>query len=66
MSALIVFGDTETTSLRHDRRAWEVGLFVRVPGGSPRGNGSSRSPGETEPGKPLSVLGGPSHGELSS
>lgn len=25
----IVFLDTETTSLRHDRRAWEVGLIVR-------------------------------------
>jgi DNA polymerase III epsilon subunit-like protein len=25
----IVFLDTETTSLRHDRRAWEIGLIVR-------------------------------------
>jgi len=25
----IVFIDTETTSLRHDRRAWEIGLIVR-------------------------------------
>lgn len=28
----ICFLDTETTSLRHDRRAWEVGLIVRDPG----------------------------------
>ena len=28
----ICFIDTETTSLRHDRRAWEVGLIVREPG----------------------------------
>jgi DNA polymerase III epsilon subunit-like protein len=28
----IVFCDTETTSLRPDRRAWEVGLIVRDPG----------------------------------
>jgi len=28
----IVFCDTETTSLRPDRRAWEVGLIVREPG----------------------------------
>lgn len=28
----IVFYDTETTSLRPDRRAWEVGLIVREPG----------------------------------
>ena len=27
----IVFLDTETTSLRHDRRAWEIGLVVREP-----------------------------------
>lgn len=27
----IVFIDTETTSLRHDRRAWEVALIVRDP-----------------------------------
>jgi hypothetical protein len=32
VSARIVFCDTETTSLRHDRRAWEVGLIVREPG----------------------------------
>lgn len=25
----IVFVDTETTSLRHDRRPWEIGLIVR-------------------------------------
>lgn len=25
----VVFLDTETTSLRHDRRAWEIGLIVR-------------------------------------
>jgi len=25
----LVFIDTETTSLRHDRRAWEIGLIVR-------------------------------------
>lgn len=28
----IVFLDTETTSLRPDRQAWEVGLIVREPG----------------------------------
>lgn len=28
----IVFADTETTSLRPDRRAWEIGLIVREPG----------------------------------
>ena len=28
----LVFIDTETTSLRHDRRAWEIGLIVRDPG----------------------------------
>ena len=28
----ICFIDTETTSLRHDRRAWEIGLIVRRPG----------------------------------
>ena len=27
----IVFIDTETTSLRHDRRAWEIALIVRDP-----------------------------------
>lgn len=28
----LVFCDTETTSLRHDRRAWEIALIVRRPG----------------------------------
>jgi DNA polymerase III epsilon subunit-like protein len=28
----IVFIDTETTSLRHDRRAWEIGAILRRPG----------------------------------
>lgn len=28
----LVFIDTETTSLRPDRRAWEIGLVVRQPG----------------------------------
>lgn len=28
----LVFADTETTSLRADRRAWDVGLVVRRPG----------------------------------
>jgi DNA polymerase III epsilon subunit-like protein len=28
----VVFIDTETTSLRPDRRAWEIGLIVRDPG----------------------------------
>lgn len=27
----LVFIDTETTSLRHDRRAWEIALIVRDP-----------------------------------
>jgi len=27
----ICFVDTETTSLRHDRRAWEIGIIERVP-----------------------------------
>ena len=31
MSAPIVFLDCETTSLRPDRRAWEIGLIARVP-----------------------------------
>jgi DNA polymerase III epsilon subunit-like protein len=31
MSARIVAIDTETTSLRPDRRAWEIGLIARVP-----------------------------------
>ena len=30
--ARIVFCDTETTSLRPDRRAWEVGIIAREPG----------------------------------
>lgn len=32
MSARICFIDTETTSLRPDRRAWEIGLIAREPG----------------------------------
>lgn len=28
----LVFIDTETTSLRHDRRAWEIGAILRRPG----------------------------------
>lgn len=28
----ICFTDTETTSLRHDRRAWEIAVIVRDPG----------------------------------
>jgi DNA polymerase III epsilon subunit-like protein len=32
VSAPLVFIDTETTSLRPDRRAWEIGLIVREPG----------------------------------
>ncbi len=32
MTAPIVFIDTETTSLRPDRRAWEIGLIVRRDG----------------------------------
>lgn len=28
----IAFIDTETTSLRHDRRAWEIGIIHRQPG----------------------------------
>jgi DNA polymerase III epsilon subunit-like protein len=28
----LVFIDTETTSLRHDRRAWEIAVIVRKPG----------------------------------
>jgi DNA polymerase III epsilon subunit-like protein len=28
----LIFIDTETTSLRHDRRVWEVGLIIRDPG----------------------------------
>jgi len=32
----LCFLDTETTSLRPDRRAWEVGLIVRDPGGEDR------------------------------
>lgn len=34
MTARIAFVDTETTSLRHDRRAWEVGIVVREPDGT--------------------------------
>lgn len=29
----LVFLDTETTSLRHDRRAWEIGLILRTDDG---------------------------------
>jgi hypothetical protein len=29
----IVFLDTETTSLRHDRRAWDIGLIIRTDDG---------------------------------
>jgi DNA polymerase III epsilon subunit-like protein len=29
----LVFLDTETTSLRHDRRVWEIGAIVREDGG---------------------------------
>jgi DNA polymerase III epsilon subunit-like protein len=29
MTAKICFIDTETTSLRHDRRAWEIGIIAR-------------------------------------
>jgi hypothetical protein len=32
VSTRIVFLDTETTSLRYDRRVWEAGLIVRDPG----------------------------------
>lgn len=32
----IVFIDTETTSLRPDRRAWDIALITRDPGGPPR------------------------------
>jgi DNA polymerase III epsilon subunit-like protein len=32
--APIVFIDTETTSLRHDRRAWEIGAIRREPDGT--------------------------------
>lgn len=28
----LVYGDTETTSLRWDKRAWDIGLIVRAPG----------------------------------
>ncbi len=30
----LVFLDTETTSLRHDRRAWEIGLVARADDGT--------------------------------
>jgi hypothetical protein len=33
MTGRVCFCDTETTSLRHDRRAWEVALIVRRPPG---------------------------------
>lgn len=29
---VLCFVGTETTSLRHDRRAWEIGIIARVPG----------------------------------
>lgn len=32
MTTKLVFLDTETTSLRPDRRAWEIALIVREPG----------------------------------
>jgi len=32
MSASVCFIDTETTSLRHDRRAWEIGIIARTNG----------------------------------
>ena len=32
MSASVCFIDTETTSLRHDRRAWEIGIIARTDG----------------------------------
>jgi hypothetical protein len=34
VSAPICFIDTETTSLRHDRRAWEIGIIARASDGS--------------------------------
>ena len=34
MSASVCFIDTETTSLRHDRRAWEIGIIARASDGS--------------------------------
>lgn len=33
MTAHLAFIDTETTSLRHDRRAWEIGLILRASDG---------------------------------
>ena len=30
----ICFIDTETTSLRHDRRAWEIGIIARASDGT--------------------------------
>jgi hypothetical protein len=33
MTASIAFIDCETTSLRHDRRAWEIGLGKDKKGG---------------------------------
>jgi DNA polymerase III epsilon subunit-like protein len=35
MTSRICFIDCETTSLRYDRRAWEIGLIVRSGDGSP-------------------------------
>lgn len=32
--ARLAFIDTETTSLRHDRRAWEIAVILRYPDGS--------------------------------
>ena len=32
MTAKLVFLDCETTSLRHDRSAWEIGFIIREPG----------------------------------
>lgn len=32
MNAKLCFTDTETTSLRHDRRAWEIAIIARRPG----------------------------------
>ena len=34
MTARICFIDTETTSLRHDRRAWEIGIIARDEAGA--------------------------------
>jgi DNA polymerase III epsilon subunit-like protein len=32
MTGTLIFLDTETTSLRPDRRVWEIGFYVRKPG----------------------------------